>query len=135
MVVLRRPVMPMLAKSAAALPVGAGWLYEPKFDGFRALVHFDGQRLHLDSRNGKALNPYFPDLVARLPAALGSPCVLDGELVIGRPDGLDFEELQVRLTRGGDHGQPLFGASFVAFDLLALGDTIAERPFTKRRAL
>src|SRR5438105_711289 len=99
MMVLTRPVMPMLARSAATLPEGPGWLYEPKLDGFRAIVHFDGKRLQIDSRNGKALDSYFPDLVASLPDALRSPCVLDGELVIGRLDGLDFEELQARLSR------------------------------------
>lgn len=126
--------MPMLARSAPTLPTGDGWLYEPKLDGFRALVHFDGRRLHIDSRNGKALDSYFPDLVASLPAALGTPCVLDGELVIGHQDGLDFEQLQARLSRGR-HGQPMLGASYVAFDLLAWGASLADRPFRKRRAL
>src|SRR5207247_9284422 len=98
MIVLSRPIMPVLARSAAKLPEGPGWLYGPKLDWFRAIVHFDGKRLHIDSRNGKALDSYFPDLVASLPPALRSPCVLDGELVIGRQDGLDFEELQARLS-------------------------------------
>ena len=127
--------MPMLARSAPTLPVGAGWVYEPKLDGFRALVHFDGRRLHIDSRNGKSLDPYFPDLRSSLPAALGTPCILDGELVIGRHDGLDFEELQARLSRGRDDGQPLLGASYVAFDLLSWEASVADRPFRKRRAL
>lgn len=127
--------MPMLAKSAAALPMGAGWFYEPKLDGFRALVHFDGRRLHIDSRNGKALDSYFPDLVSGLPAALEAPCVLDGELVIGSEHGLDFEQLQGRLSRGRDHAQPFRGATYVAFDLLAWGGGVIDRPFTKRRAL
>jgi len=60
--------MPMLARSAPALLVGPGWLYEPKLDDFRALVHFDGRRVHIESRNGKALDAYFPDLVANLRA-------------------------------------------------------------------
>src|ERR1700738_1361677 len=67
--------MPMLARSAPSLPAGDGGLYEPKLDGFRALVHFDGRRLHIDSRNGKTLDTYFPDLVSRLPTALRSPRV------------------------------------------------------------
>ena len=95
----------MLARSSMTLPVGEDWLYEPKLDGFRALVHSDGRRLHIDSRNGKLLDSYFPDLVARLPAALEAPCALDGELVIGREDGLDFEELQNRLSRGRESGR------------------------------
>ena len=103
--ILPRPIEPMLARPSAVLPVGEEWLYEPKLDGFRALVHFDGRRLHIDSRNRKPLDSYFPDLVASLPKALGSPCVLDGELVIGRKDGLDFEELQTRLSRRRDNGR------------------------------
>ena len=117
------------------LPAGGGWLYEPKLDGFRALIHFDGRRIHIDSRNGKTLDTYFPDLVSRLPVALGSPCVLDGEIVIGGQAGLDFEELQARLSRGRDLGKPLLGASYVAFDLLAWESSVADRPFRKRRAL
>lgn len=125
----------MLARSAPILPIGDGWLYEPKLDGFRALVHFDGRRLHIDSRNGKALDTYFPDLISRLPTALGSPCVLDGEIVIGGAAGLDFEQLQARLSRSRDQGQQLPEASYVAFDLLAWGSCVADRPFRKRRAL
>jgi ATP-dependent DNA ligase len=127
--------MPMLARSAPMLPTGDGWLYEPKLDGFRALIHFDGRRIHIDSRNGKTLDTYFPDLVSRLPAALGSPCVLDGEIVIGGQAGLDFEELQARLSRARDLGKPLLGASYVAFDLLAWESSVADHPFRKRRAL
>src|SRR5437763_12104911 len=99
--------MPMLARSAPMLPAGDGWLYEPKLDGFRALVHFDGRRLHIDSRNGKTLDTYFPDLVSRLPTVLRSPCVLDGEIVIAGKAGLDFEALQARLSRGFAQRQPL----------------------------
>jgi ATP-dependent DNA ligase len=127
--------MPMLAKPAATLPAGAGWLYEPKLDGFRALVHFDGRQLHIDSRKGNPLDSHFPDLVARLPEALGPPCVLDGELVIGDRDGLDFEQLQARLSRGRNDSEPVRVASFVAFDLLAWGTSIADFPFAKRRRL
>jgi len=134
-VLLTRPVAPVLARSASILPEGPGWLYEPKLDGFRATVHFDGKRLHIDSRNGKALDIYFPDLVTSLPPGLRSPCVLDGELVIGKQDGLDFEELQARLSRGRHDDQPLLGASYVAFDLLAWGRSVLDRPFIQRRAL
>lgn len=126
--------MPMLARAASTLPDGDGWIYEPKLDGFRALVHFDGKRLHIDSRNGKSLDSYFPDLVARLPASFRAPCVLDGELVIGNKDGLDFEGLQLRLSRARPD-QPMLGASYVAFDLLAWRQSVMDRPFTKRRAL
>jgi len=125
----------MLARSAPILPIGDGWLYEPKLDGFRALVHFDGRRLHIDSRNGKTLDTYFPDLVVRLPTALKAPCVLDGEIVVGGEAGLDFEELQTRLSRGPDQEQPMLGASYIAFDLLAWGGSVFDLPFRKRRAL
>ncbi len=125
----------MLTRPSLTLPFGEDWLYEPKLDGFRALIHFDGRRLHIDSRNGKPLDSYFPDVVASLPAALGSPCVLDGELVIGREDGLDFEELQMRLSRGRPNSKPLLSATYVAFDLLAWGVKAIDRPFRERRAL
>jgi ATP-dependent DNA ligase len=125
----------MLARPSMTLPAGEVWRYEPKLDGFRALVHSDGRRLHIDSRNGKLLDPYFPDLVARLPAALGAPCALDGELVIGGEDGLDFGELQTRLSRGRETGRPLLGATYVAFDILAWGVSLLDRPFSERRAL
>jgi ATP-dependent DNA ligase len=126
----------MLARSASRLPTGDDWRYEPKLDGFRALVHFDGRRLHIDSRNGKALDPYFPDLIAKLPSALRSPCSLDGELVFGEKDGLNFEGLQACLSRSHEHGRPLVsGASYVAFDLLAWESSLLERAFRIRRAL
>jgi len=125
----------MLSRPSLTLPLGEDWLYEPKLDGFRAIIHFDGRRLHIDSRSGKPLDSYFPDLKASLPAALGSPCVLDGELVIGRQDGLDFEELQTRLSRGRENGQQLTGATYVAFDLLAWGTSLLNRPFRERRAM
>src|ERR1700730_16366264 len=113
-----RPREPMLARPSMTFPVGEDWLYEPKLDGFRALVHFDGRRLHIDSRNGKPLDSYFPDLVANLPTRLDTPSVREGELVIGREDGLDFGQLQSRFSRGRENGQPLLGATYVAFDLL-----------------
>lgn len=125
----------MLARPSTALRLGTDWLYEPKLDGFRALVHFDGRRAHIDSRNGKLLDPYFPDLTGYLPAALARPCVLDGELVIGRDEGLDFEELQARFSQSRDNDRPMLGASYVAFDLLAWGTSLLDRPFRERRAL
>src|SRR5919108_5886540 len=91
---LQPPVMPQLARSAAELPVGDGWLYEPKLDGFRAVVFVDGDgdEPYVQSRNGKPLGRYFPEL--RFPA--GS-YVIDGELVIRAEHGEDFEALQERI--------------------------------------
>src|SRR5438477_8344038 len=87
----------MLAKLATSLPEGEGWLYEPKWDGFRVLVFRDGDELFLQSRDLKPLLRYFPELTGPLQRELPRRCVLDGELVIVGKDGLDFEALQLRL--------------------------------------
>jgi ATP-dependent DNA ligase len=84
----------MLAKRASALPEGAGWIYEPKWDGFRVLVFRDGDELLLQSRDEKPLDRYFPELRAALLAQLPERCVLDGEIVVARDGALDFEALQ-----------------------------------------
>src|SRR3954470_11244660 len=91
------PLPPMLAKRVDALPQGEGWLYEPKWDGFRVLVFRDGDELYIQSRDEKPLSRYFPELTAPLLRALPARCVLDGELVIARDGALDFEALQLRL--------------------------------------
>src|SRR5271157_5942880 len=91
------PVLPMLAKRVAALPDGDGWLFEPKRDGFRVLVFRDGDELLLQSRDEKPLDRYFPELADPLRALLPQRAVLDGEIVIATPDGLDFQTLQMRL--------------------------------------
>src|SRR6185295_3730360 len=91
------PVLPMLAKRVDALPSGGGYLYEPKWDGFRVLVFRDGDELLLQSRDEKPLDRYFPELRAPLLAQLPSRCALDGELVIAGEEGLDFEALQMRI--------------------------------------
>jgi ATP-dependent DNA ligase len=132
-VILPRAIEPMLARPSSALPAGDDWLYEPKLDGFRALVHSDGRRTHIDSRNGKELDSYFPGLVSGLPAALGAPGVLD-EIVIDNQSGLNFEGLQARLSRGRDC-LPWLGATYVAFDLLAWGISLIDRAFVERRTL
>ncbi|HEY4906845.1 MAG TPA: hypothetical protein VIH74_05295, partial [Candidatus Acidoferrum sp.] len=87
----------MLAKRVGVLPDGEDWIFEPKWDGFRALVFRDGDEILIQSRDEKPLNRYFPDLLDPLCAALPSQCVLDGEIVIVRNDGLDFDALQLRL--------------------------------------
>src|SRR5688572_4319652 len=87
----------MLAKRVAALPEGDGWIFEPKWDGFRALVFRDGAEVHLQSRDARPLARYYPELLAPLRAQLPKRCVLDGEIVVVRGDALDFDALQMRL--------------------------------------
>lgn len=128
---------PMLAKLTPEIPNGDGWLYEPKWDGFRAILFFDGKEIYLQSRDLKPLARYFPELVRGLPKALPGPIVLDGEIVIMGPDGLDFGALQMRLHPAESRVRMLAGqtpAGFVAFDLLALGETdLRSTPFGERR--
>src|SRR5450432_4935036 len=87
----------MLAKRVDALPREPGWIFEPKWDGFRALIFRDGDEVLIQSRDGKPLDRYFPELEAPLKAQLPARCVLDGEVVIARRGALDFEALQMRL--------------------------------------
>src|ERR1700689_2155883 len=87
----------MLAKRVDELPSGDSWIFEPKWDGFRALVFRDGDELTLQSRDEKPLNRYFPELVESLKAQLPERCVLDGQIVLVRGSGLDFEMLKQRI--------------------------------------
>ena len=91
------PVEPMLAKAASTLPEGDGWLFEPKWDGFRALVFRDGDEVYTQSRDLKPLDRYFPELEAPFLAQLPERCVLDGEVVIARGGTLDFDALLLRI--------------------------------------
>src|SRR3984885_10765895 len=91
------PVLPMLAKRVGALPDGGDWIFEPKWDGFRALMFRDGDEVLIQSRDGKPLNRYFPEVVETLQAQLPVRCVLDGEIVIANNGALDFDALQLRL--------------------------------------
>jgi ATP-dependent DNA ligase len=136
------PVAPMLAKPYAAkgddvLPPGE-LCFEPKWDGFRAVVFRDGDELEIGSRHDRPLTRYFPELVAELAANLPARCVVDGEVVIATPDGLDFDALQQRIHPAESRINRLAAetpASFVAFDLLALGDErLMDRPLRARRA-
>jgi len=128
----------MLAKAADSIPAGEGWLYEPKWDGFRCLVFYDGDALYLQSRDLKPLGRYFPELEASLRAVLPGPLVLDGEIVIARDEALDFEALQMRIHPAESRVRMLAQqtpASFVAFDLLAAGgEDLRQSPFAERRA-
>jgi ATP-dependent DNA ligase len=87
----------MLSSAADDLPAGDGWLFEPKWDGFRTLVFRDGDEVLLQSRDEKPMNRYFPELIEPLTAALPERCVLDGEIVIAGENGLDFEALLLRI--------------------------------------
>lgn len=132
-----QPLPHMLAKAAPEIPAGPDWLYEPKWDGFRALVFRTGDSVYLQSRDLKPLARYFPDLEAILPAALGQDMVLDGEVVIAGPKGLEFDSLQMRIHPAESRVRMLAEqtpASFVAFDLLALSDEdLRGLPFEQRR--
>jgi ATP-dependent DNA ligase len=132
------PIEPMLAKASEALPEGDGWLFEPKWDGFRAVVFRDGPDLLLQSRELKPLNRYFPELEAPLRARLPARCVVDGEIVIAGPRGLDFEALLLRIHPAESRVRLLareHPASLVVFDLLALGDRdLRAAPLAERRA-
>jgi ATP-dependent DNA ligase len=135
------PVKPMLAKSTKTLPPqsshAAGFLYEPKWDGFRCIVFRDGDEVELGSRNERPLTRYFPEVVEAVKAAFPPRCVVDGEIVIAAPKGLDFEALQQRIHPADSRVRKLASetpASFVAFDLLALGDDDLRRtPLGERR--
>jgi ATP-dependent DNA ligase len=132
------PVSPMLAKLTREMPTGDGWLYEPKWDGFRCIVFRDGDEVELGSRNEKPLTRYFPELVDPLRDQLPDKAVLDGELVIAGAHGLDFDMLSQRIHPAASRINKLAAevpASFVAFDLLAEGnDDLRETPFAERRA-
>ena len=132
------PVPPMLCKPATALPPEGGVLYEPKWDGFRCIAFRDGDEVVLGSRNEKPLTRYFPDVVSAVKAALPERCVVDGEIVVVGERGLDFDALQMRIHPADSRVRMLaetVAASFVAFDLLALGDAdLRQRPFSERRA-
>jgi ATP-dependent DNA ligase len=115
----------MLAKAADTLPRDAGWLFEPKWDGFRALVFRDGDEVYTQSRDLKPLDRYFPELAAPLLDALPDRCVLDGEIVIARDGALDFQALLLRIHPAASRVRMLATetpASYVAWDLLALDD-------------
>ncbi len=133
------PLLPMLSKRVEALPDGQGWLFEPKWDGFRVLVFRDGDELVLQSRDEKPLGRYFPELADPLRAALPAKAVLDGEIVIATPEGLDFETLQMRLHPAASRVKLLAAqtpASIVFWDVLCEGERdLRATPFRERRRL
>lgn len=132
------PVLPMLAKAVPEIPPGQH--YEPKWDGFRAIVFRDGDQVEIGSRNTKPITRYFPEVVTAVLRELPARCVVDGEIVIARPDGagLDFEALLQRIHPADSRVRLLAQqtpAVLVAFDLLALDDEdLTGLPFADRRA-
>src|SRR5437868_8071787 len=132
------PILPMLANRVAELPPGEGWIFEPKWDGFRTLIFRDGEEVFIQSRDEKPLNRYFPELIDPLKAQLPKQCVLDGEIVIAGDEGLEFETLQMRLHPAESRVKKLAvetPASVVFFDILCEGkQSLCETSFAERRA-
>jgi ATP-dependent DNA ligase len=131
------PVLPMLSKKTDELPTSGAWIFEPKWDGFRALVFRDGDEILIQSRDEKPLNRYFPELLDPLRAQLPARCVLDGEIVIAADGRLEFEVLQLRLHPAASRVKLLSQqtpASIVFFDLLSEGARdLRGEPFENRR--
>lgn len=122
---IKPPIKPMLAKVQEAIPRGEDWIYEPKWDGFRTLVFRDDDGLHLRSRNDRPMNRYFPEVEELLARELPPSCVVDGEIILPSPEGLEFEVLQLRLHPAASRVAKLAAetpASFVVFDVLGAGE-------------
>jgi ATP-dependent DNA ligase len=138
---LSPPFAPMLAKLMDTIPEGEGWLYEPKWDGFRCIVFRDGDQIELASRNERPFTRYFPELLEPMLRDLPQRCVVDGEIVLPALDdtGLDFDALLQRIHPAESRVRRLAAetpASFVAFDLLALDDRLLlDAPLHERVAL
>src|SRR4051812_253997 len=121
---IQPPILPMLAQRVDDIPTDGNWIFEPKWDGFRALIFRDGPEVLLQSRDTKSLNRYFPELITSLLSQLPKKCVLDGEIVVARGGALDFEMLQLRIHPAASRVRQLSEstpASIVFFDLLAEG--------------
>lgn len=133
------PVAPMLAKRVDQLPDEGHWIFEPKWDGFRAIVFRDGEEIFIQSRDEKPLSRYFPDLLEPLRKTLPARCVLDGEIVIVKERGLDFDELQLRLHPAASRVRLLAEAnpaSMVFFDVLCEGSRdLCGEAFERRRGV
>jgi ATP-dependent DNA ligase len=132
------PILPMLAKPVAEIPPGR--LYEPKWDGFRSIIFRDGDEVEIGSRNERPMTRYFPELVTAIKAELPDRIVVDGEIIVADAEGagLDFNLLSQRIHPAASRVNMLAEktpARFIAFDLLAIGDTdLTQRPFAERRA-
>jgi ATP-dependent DNA ligase len=134
---VKPPILPMLAKRIVDIPNGDDWIFEPKWDGFRALVFRDDKEIFIQSRDGKSLNRYFPELLKPLKEQLPTACVLDGEIVIASVGGLDFDALQLRIHPAASRVRLLSEqtpASVVFFDLLSENHVdFRDEPFEVRR--
>jgi ATP-dependent DNA ligase len=134
---LKPPVKPQLAKSARELPEGDAWCYEPKFDGFRTIVFRDGDEVQLQSRNGRPMNRYFPDVVEQVLELPHERLVLDGEMIVVVDGVQEFDLLSQRIHPAASRVERLreeTPAELVAFDLLAEGDEVlCELPYLERR--
>src|ERR1700716_4241742 len=132
------PVAPMLAKSVPLIPDGA-LSFEPKWDGFRSIIFRDGDEVEIGSRNGRPMTRYFPEIVQAAKENLPERCVIDGEIVVVVGERLEFEVLQQRIHPANSRVTRLAKetpATFIAFDILALGDEdCTTRPFAQRREL
>ena len=133
------PILPMLAKRVTELPSTGEWIFEPKWDGFRALIFRDGEEVMIQSRDEKPLDRYFPELLEPLKSQLPARCVLDSEIVVAKDGALDFEALQLRIHPAASRVKLLSSeipASIVFFDLLAEGKKdLRLVPFRERRRM
>jgi ATP-dependent DNA ligase len=134
---LAPPVKPQLAKTAKSLPEGEGWRYEPKWDGFRTIAFRDGAEVHLQSRNGRPMNRYFPEVAEQILSLSSERLVLDGEVVVVVDGVQEFDLLGQRIHPAASRVERLARetpAKFVAFDLLAEADeTLLDLPYDERR--
>jgi ATP-dependent DNA ligase len=134
---LSPPIQPQLARSAKELPEGEEWCYEPKWDGFRTIVFRDGDDIHLQSRGGKPMNRYFPDVVEQVRGLTSKRAVIDGEMIVVVDGVQEFDLLSQRIHPAASRVERLARetpARFVAFDLLAEGSKVLlDRPYEKRR--
>jgi ATP-dependent DNA ligase len=135
---LEPPIQPQLAKSAKDLPDGDGWVYEPKWDGFRTIVFRDGDEIYLQSRNGKPMNRYFPEVIESIRQMKSDRLVMDGEIIVVVDGVQEFDLLGQRIHPAESRVRMLseqWPAAYVAFDLLAEGDEdLMALPYSERRA-
>ena len=134
---LEPPIKPALARAAKELPEGEGWRYEPKWDGFRTIAFRDGDSVYLQSRGGKQMNRYFPDVETLLLAMPVERTVIDGEMIVVVDGVQEFDLLSQRIHPAASRVEKLAGetpAAFVAFDVLAIGDEVLmDQPYAERR--
>src|SRR4051812_35292307 len=135
---LEPPIKPQLAKSAKELPDADGWVYEPKWDGFRTIVFREGDDIYLQSRNGKPMNRYFPEVIESIRQMANERVVMDGEIIVVVDGVQEFDLLGQRIHPAESRVRMLaeqWPAAYVAFDLLADGEEgVMDSPYSDRRA-